>query len=162
MSTSTIDEAALETEALPELGRLASTLRSFLLDDPARAGQLRSLLSPTAPDEGGAQDVGTFLDSLDRLVKNDESETALAVAAQIGGVRAALGKAIVGFHTGYRYGAGMVPDKRAGTPYALTVWVPVKQKEFAERRRDFAHSRFEEATHWQAWLEALFAPGAVR
>ncbi len=164
----TVTMSALSSDELrqtlfPALDRVARRMKEYLAEDPLRAMDVKFVLQKAPTFLGGAQEVGSFL-TLVRTLVRDESETsgsqtpaAQALDQAAGDAKQALHRAVMAYALGTNYTTAESSMYLMGFK-AVSVWLPVSERDYAARIEDFTKSEFYRALpSWKAWLQALYA-----
>lgn len=164
----TVTMSALSSDELrqtlfPALDRVARRMKEYLAEDPLRAMDVKFVLQKAPTFLGGAQEVGSFLTLVRDLVRNESETTgnvtpgAQALDEAAGDAKQALHRAVMAYALGTNYTAAENSIYLMGFK-AVSVWLPVSERDYAARIEDFSKSGFYRALpSWKDWLAALYA-----
>jgi Clostripain family len=162
MTSSALTIGEFDSQLVPAMATLGNALRAYLLEDSSRAMELRYITQNVPNIEGSAQDFGVFLGFVDQLLaeeraKKSESPAGAVLRDAVAGAKDALDRTVLSYTYGESYGVDAHSQLTGFVPRAVSIWLPVSGAELQKRRDEFQASRFYRATHWQDWLDTLFA-----
>jgi hypothetical protein len=160
--SSAIDSQALQAKLVPALESLGNALKSYVVEQPLRAIDLRGMTRSAVEFEGDSLDLGVFLSLLKSDLDRENAQDSGELSAALDTTSAALAGALVGTVAGSRYLGATPSPIPAGSVRGISLWVPTSQADYEARAKDFSGSLFYQGGQgWQSWIEAVYEPKNV-